>query len=147
MGTLMSEVPLFSHPRSLVRHSTFGEQESGRVLLTETCERMYSIASAKAREFSHVIYGGTSLIRNTHPLKITISPQAYGYCRVLRGTPVRFRRSWQRFRRMFLFGSPPKHARRNAVSISFLLTYTLKHEHTLNFKKRGESGLSLCFSL
>ena len=30
-------------------------------------------------------YRGTSLIRNTHPYRITIGPQVWGYCKVLRG--------------------------------------------------------------
>ena len=33
----------------------------------------------------HVPYRGTSLIRNTHPDRITVGPKAQGYCRVLRG--------------------------------------------------------------
>ena len=30
-------------------------------------------------------YRGTSLIKNTHPPRITLGPEAWGFCRVLRG--------------------------------------------------------------
>ena len=48
-------------------------------------QRLQCEAPPFCREVNAQLYRGTSLIRNTHPPRITISLKAWGYCRVLRG--------------------------------------------------------------